>query len=128
MRLISSLLAGAVLIALGACSTFEGLMPGGEPGAEPPATVAAVAPGAPGETPTWVNAAKTGAGASYEAYVDGQYRDGGDHGRGFGASFAAGRQALESRAAAEGEHGGAGEKAGDQAHGRLVRLNGEGGR
>ena len=35
------------------------------------------APGAPGDAPTWVNAAKTGVGASYEAYVDGQYRDGG---------------------------------------------------
>jgi glucoamylase len=42
--------------------------------------LAQVAPGAPGETPTWVNAAKTGAGASYEAYVDGQYRDGGPTG------------------------------------------------
>jgi glucoamylase len=41
---------------------------------------AQVAPGAPGDTPTWVNAAKTGAGASYEAYVDGQYRDGGPTG------------------------------------------------
>ncbi|WP_209282503.1 glucan 1,4-alpha-glucosidase [Brevundimonas alba] len=39
--------------------------------------IASVAPGAPGDKPTWVNAAKTGAGASYEAYVDGQYRDGG---------------------------------------------------
>ncbi|MCS6627399.1 glucan 1,4-alpha-glucosidase [Roseibacterium beibuensis] len=42
--------------------------------------LAQVAPGAPGETPTWVNAAKTGAGAAYEAYVDGQYRDGGPTG------------------------------------------------
>ncbi|MDP3403323.1 MAG: glucan 1,4-alpha-glucosidase [Brevundimonas sp.] len=39
-----------------------------------------VAPGGPGEVPTWVNAAKTGVGASYEAYVDGQYRDGGPTG------------------------------------------------
>ena len=38
------------------------------------------APGAPGDAPTWVNAAKIGAGASYEAYVDGQYRDGGPTG------------------------------------------------
>lgn len=38
------------------------------------------APGAPGDAPTWVNAAKVGAGASYEAYVDGQYRDGGPTG------------------------------------------------
>ncbi|NBB64770.1 glucan 1,4-alpha-glucosidase, partial [Pseudomonas sp. ODNR1LW] len=36
-----------------------------------------VAPGAPGAAPVWSSAAKTGAGASYEAYVDGQYRDGG---------------------------------------------------
>lgn len=38
---------------------------------------AQIAPGAPGDAPTWVNAAKQGVGASYEAYVDGQYRDGG---------------------------------------------------
>ena len=40
----------------------------------------AVAPGAPGDLPTWSSAAKTGAGSSYEAYVDGQYRDGGPTG------------------------------------------------
>ena len=39
-----------------------------------------VAPSAPGAPPTWSSAAKTGAGASYEAYVDGQYRDGGPTG------------------------------------------------
>lgn len=39
-----------------------------------------VAPGAPGAPPTWSTAAKTGAGSSYEAYVDGQYRDGGPTG------------------------------------------------
>jgi glucoamylase len=39
-----------------------------------------VAPGAPGALPSWSSAAKTGAGASYEAYVDGQYRDGGQTG------------------------------------------------
>ncbi|KQW82989.1 glucan 1,4-alpha-glucosidase [Brevundimonas sp. Root1279] len=44
------------------------------------ASAQSVAPGAPGDAPTWVNAAKTGAGASYEAYVDGQYRDGGPTG------------------------------------------------
>ena len=38
------------------------------------------APGAPGAPPVWSSAAKTGAGASYEAYVDGQYRDGGPTG------------------------------------------------
>ena len=39
-----------------------------------------VAPGAPGAPPVWSSAAKTGAGASYEAYVDCQYRDGGPTG------------------------------------------------
>ena len=39
-----------------------------------------VAPGAPGAPPVWSSAAKTGAGTSYEAYVDGQYRDGGPTG------------------------------------------------
>ena len=39
-----------------------------------------VAPGAPGAPPVWSSAAKTGVGASYEAYVDGQYRDGGPTG------------------------------------------------
>ncbi len=39
-----------------------------------------VAPGAPGAPPVWSSAAKTGAGSSYEAYVDGQYRDGGPTG------------------------------------------------
>ena len=41
---------------------------------------AQVAPGAPGETPTWAYAAKVGAGTAYEAYVDGAYRDGGPTG------------------------------------------------
>jgi glucoamylase len=41
------------------------------------AAQAQVAPGAPGEAPTWAHAAKIGVGASYEAYVDGAYRDGG---------------------------------------------------
>ncbi|KQY91309.1 glucan 1,4-alpha-glucosidase [Brevundimonas sp. Root1423] len=59
MRMISRLALGAALAA------FAG------------AAMAQTAPGAPGDQPTWVNAAKTGAGASYEAYVDGQYRDGG---------------------------------------------------
>lgn len=59
MRIFQTLLAGAAATALAL-----------------PAAAQSVAPGAPGDTPTWVNAAKTGAGASYEAYVDGQYRDG----------------------------------------------------
>ena len=37
------------------------------------ASAQSIAPGAPGDAPTWSTAAKTGAGASYEAYVDGQY-------------------------------------------------------
>lgn len=44
------------------------------------AASAQVAPGAPGEVPTWAYAAKVGAGTAYEAYVDGQYRDGGKTG------------------------------------------------
>ena len=35
------------------------------------ASAQSIAPGAPGAAPTWSTAAKTGAGASYEAYVDG---------------------------------------------------------
>lgn len=77
MRL-APLLLGAVLFATGGCTALQGLMPGGDtPEAAPPVEVAAVAPGAPGDAPTWANAAKTGAGASYEAYVDGRYADGG---------------------------------------------------
>ena len=63
MRIFQTLLAGAAAAALAL-----------------PAAAQSVAPGAPGEPPTWVNAAKTGAGSSYEAYVDGQYRDGGPTG------------------------------------------------
>ncbi len=76
---ISMLLIGAALFTTSGCSTLESLLPGREsaPDAAPAPQVMAVAPGAPGDQPTWVNAAKTGAGASYEAYVDGQYRDGG---------------------------------------------------
>ena len=74
MRLSAALLASTALLALGACATAPTA-----PVVEAPQTLA-IAPGAPGETPTWVNAAKTGAGASYEAYVDGQYRNGGPTG------------------------------------------------
>ncbi|WP_374512717.1 glucan 1,4-alpha-glucosidase [Brevundimonas sp.] len=74
MRLIPTLLAGTALVALGACATASTVSV-----VETPETLA-VAPGAPGVTPTWVNAAKTGAGASYEAYVDGRYQDGGPTG------------------------------------------------
>lgn len=78
MRLPPLLIVGA-LFGLTGCSTLEGVLPGSgsAPVGAPPPQIAAVAPGAPGDVPTWVNAAKTGAGASWEAYVDGQYRDGG---------------------------------------------------
>lgn len=69
-RLTSILMAGSAALALTACaSTGADVLPA--------ASVDVVAPGAPGDSPTWVNAAKTGAGASYEAYVDGRYQDGG---------------------------------------------------
>lgn len=73
MRMISRLASGVALAALAGCATLEAAPAAGVT----VPSVAAVAPGAPGDKPTWVNAAKTGAGASYEAYVDGQYRDGG---------------------------------------------------
>lgn len=76
---IPPLLIGAALFATAGCSTLQNLPPADLPApvADSAPQVAAVAPGAPGDRPTWVNAAKTGVGASYEAYVDGQYRDGG---------------------------------------------------
>lgn len=74
MRLSAALLASTALLALGACASTPAAAP-----VPLPADVA-VAPGAPGATPYWVNAAKTGAGASYEAYVDGRYADGGPTG------------------------------------------------
>ena len=80
MRTVSRLALGAVLLASAGCSTLQGLIPGREAAAPlvvPAPQVAAIAPGAPGDRPVWSSAAKTGAGASYEAYVDGQYRDGG---------------------------------------------------
>jgi len=72
-RLTSILMAGSAALALTACAAT---------GADVTAAAAveAIAPGAPGDPPTWVNAAKTGAGASYEAYVDGRYSDGGPTG------------------------------------------------
>ncbi len=74
-RLTSILMAGSAALALGACASL-----GGAEEAVTAPIVQAVAPGAPGDQPTWVNAAKTGAGASYEAYVNGRYADGGPTG------------------------------------------------
>ncbi|MFJ6023024.1 glucan 1,4-alpha-glucosidase [Brevundimonas sp. NPDC092305] len=62
MRILSRLAAGVALAAIATAASAQ------------------TAPGAPGDIPTWVNAAKTGAGASYEAYVDGRYQDGGPTG------------------------------------------------
>ena len=73
-RLTSILMAGSAALALGACASVGGADAAGGP------VVQAVAPGAPGDQPTGVNAAKTGAGSSYEAYVDGRYQDGGPTG------------------------------------------------
>lgn len=73
------ILALSALVAAAGCASL--------PQADAPAGVAfvppvqeAVAPGAPGAATTWSSAAKTGVGASYEAYVDGRYRDGGSTG------------------------------------------------
>lgn len=62
MRILSRLAAGVALAAIATAASAQ------------------TAPGAPGDMPTWVNAAKSGAGASYEAYVDGRYQDGGPTG------------------------------------------------
>jgi glucoamylase len=74
-KLTSALMLGTALMPLMACATMA-------PAADAPVLpeVEAVAPGAPGAVPTWYSAAKQGVGASYEAYVDGQYRDGGPTG------------------------------------------------
>lgn len=72
-RLAASCAASA-LLATGACAS----MPVAETAA--PLAVQAVAPGAPGAPTFWASAEKTAAGSSYEAYVDGQYKDGGPTG------------------------------------------------
>ena len=79
MHLSAALLAGTGFLALAGCSSL-GAWPQAAGSAAPAASNIAVAPGAPGAPPTWVNAAKTGAGSSYEAYVDGQFRPGGPTG------------------------------------------------
>ncbi len=76
-KLTAALLSAASALALTACATTaEVAAPA--PTAAP--VVQATAPGAPGDPPTWVSAIKTGAGASYEAYVNGQYGPGGPTG------------------------------------------------
>ncbi|NBB51521.1 glucan 1,4-alpha-glucosidase [Rhizobium sp. CRIBSB] len=78
MRLPLLLLSTSLTLAMGGCASVAALNPFDDARSATP--VVAIAPGGPGETPTWVNAAKTGAGASYEAYVDGRYADGGPTG------------------------------------------------
>ncbi|MBX9708463.1 MAG: glucan 1,4-alpha-glucosidase [Caulobacteraceae bacterium] len=77
-RLTSILMAGSATLALGACALLP--QPATLQGAASVPPIEAVAPGAPGEQPTWVNAAKTGVGSSYEAYVNGRYAEGGPTG------------------------------------------------
>jgi glucoamylase len=74
-ELTHALLLGAAFLPLMACASMS-------PSIDAPVlpVAEAVAPGAPGAATTWSSAAKTGVGASYEAYVDGQYRDGGPTG------------------------------------------------
>lgn len=69
----AALMSATSLLALGACATTAEID-------APAPVVQAVAPGAPGAQPTWVGAIKTGAGSSYEAYVDGRYGPGGPTG------------------------------------------------
>jgi glucoamylase len=77
-RRLAASAAVCALLATGACASMgeEAFL---MPDVAPPLG-SAVAPGAPGVAPTWSSAAKQGAGASYEAYVGGQYRDGGTTG------------------------------------------------
>jgi glucoamylase len=82
MTLIQKLAASAgiaALLATGGCASMPVAAVEAAPAA-PAVQTEAVAPGAPGITPTWSSAAKTGVGASYEAYLDGQYKDGGPTG------------------------------------------------
>ncbi len=82
-RLFASV-AACALVTTGGCasgSTQHVAFTRHDPTPSPAALIAeAVAPGAPGAAATWSSAAKTGAGAAYEAYVDGRYRDGGPTG------------------------------------------------
>ena len=82
MTLIQKLAASAgiaALLATGACASMPSAAVEASPAA-PTIQTEGVAPGAPGAATTWSSAAKTGVGASYEAYVDGQYKDGGPTG------------------------------------------------
>ncbi len=73
IKLTARLLTAASALTMAACASTTDV-------ATPAPIVRATAPGAPGDKPTWVSAVKTGAGSSYEAYVDGQFRPGGPTG------------------------------------------------
>lgn len=73
IKLTARLLTAASALTMAACASTADV-------ATPSPIVQATAPGAPGDKPTWVSAVKTGAGSSYEAYVDGQFRPGGPTG------------------------------------------------
>lgn len=73
--------AACALMSTGACASMPWMENEAAPDVSNNAPVfAQTAPGAPGAATTWASAAKTGAGASYEAYVDGRYQDGGPTG------------------------------------------------
>lgn len=72
--------AACALLSTGACASMPWMENETAPDVSNAPVFAQRAPGAPGVAPTWASAAKTAAGASYEAYVDGQYRDGGPTG------------------------------------------------
>ncbi len=88
MRNLTALMLSASLVPLAACAVFDGSRvtdaaapwPSANHAASTAVAAEEIAPGAPGDAPTWVNAAKQGVGASYEAYFEGQYRDGGPTG------------------------------------------------
>ena len=81
-RLFASVAACALVTTGGCMGDLAFHAPSAHDGGPAPSPLVseAVAPGAPGAATTWSSAAKTGAGASYEAYVDGRYRDGGPTG------------------------------------------------
>lgn len=75
LKLVASAAVSALTLA--ACATSQTTAPAVSSPAIPSS---AVAPGAPGAATFWASAAKTGAGSSYEAYVNGRYADGGPTG------------------------------------------------
>lgn len=80
-RRLTLSVAACALLSTGACASMPWMENEAAPDISNDAPgFAQTAPGAPGAATTWASAAKTGAGASYEAYVDGRYQDGGPTG------------------------------------------------